>query len=263
MAVAGWRASPWRWRYPGHGLLSPKQHRLAVENTRPPRLFHRRPENRAAASRADVATAADSGACCCRMIGCGSIASLTFSLLAKRLKAAVLLFRPGGEIDEDADQHEHRIVEQAQQARRETQSPGRCAPRWRWPCAGPMFMARRARSTRPPSIGKAGTRLNSTRLTFTSASRSASVAVAKSIPLSSVQSDAEQQPSSSNAITTFTNGPAMATSKFLHRLLRHLLHVGDAANGRQDHVRRRDAKVPPHQDMPELMQRDAEQTPGR
>ena len=51
--------------------------------------------------------------------------------------------------------------------------------------------------------------------------------------------------------------PGDGDQQFLHRLVGHSVHIGNAADGRQNDVRSFDAEAPAHQDMSELVQGDA------
>src|SRR3712207_4339843 len=76
-----------------------------------------------------------------------------------------------------------------------------------------MRMARTARSTRPPSIGKAGMRLNTTRKMLAAASRARRPARGFSISVMAAPSKpVPTRRISTAAITTFTAGPAGATT---------------------------------------------------
>ena len=75
----------------------------------------------------------------------------------------------------------------------------------------PRRVASRARSTRPPSMGNAGIRLNSARNRLTSARRSTSETLLLSTAARLWTSRCARIPTiSTSAIATFTSGPAMA-----------------------------------------------------
>ena len=72
-------------------------------------------------------------------------------------------------------------------------------------------MASSERSTRPPSIGNAGSRLNSTRNTFTASKRSANEPVVVLMEPSAVHEPVSViHAAKMAAMTTFTAGPATA-----------------------------------------------------
>ena len=80
-------------------------------------------------------------------------------------------------------------------------------------CVRGSQIASTARSTRPPSIGKAGIRLKSTRKTFTEASLAMKLSAGLSRRCRASMSKREfMNKISTTAMTTFTAGPASATT---------------------------------------------------
>ena len=75
-----------------------------------------------------------------------------------------------------------------------------------------MRSASKARNTRPPSIGKAGIRLNTTRNRFAVASRASSPEYGSCGAMLSAGGRPPRKANRTPAITTFTAGPARATT---------------------------------------------------
>ena len=122
----------------------------------------------------------------------------------------------------------------------------------------PSRVASSARSTRPPSIGKAGIMLNTARNRFTAASRSTSETCALSTaerspalsraPASSDQADGDRD---------VDQRAGDRDQEFLARLLRDALEPRHAADRQQRHVGRRDAEGARREDVAELVRQHA------
>ena len=119
-------------------------------------------------------------------------------------------------------------------------------------------MARRARSTRPPSIGKAGIRLNTTRKMLAAASRAEhagarvlefrQAALSTPVPRMRIRTRRDDD----------VDGRAgEGHHQFLARLFGNALEAGDAADRPERHVGRADAVAAGGEDMAELVRQDA------
>ena len=129
------------------------------------------------------------------------------------LEAYHLRFRRRREIDEDRDEDEQRVAaDQSDESEHEGErlaDPRGDVRR----CVRGYQSASTARRTRPPSIGKAGMRLNSTRKMFTEASRTMKPSAGLSSRCSASKSKCVFiRRISAAAMTMFTAGPASATT---------------------------------------------------
>ena len=119
-------------------------------------------------------------------------------------------------------------------------------------------MARSERSTRPPSIGKAGMRLKSTSMTFTEASF-ASMPIPGCCTCSSMlevgrPAEKENEHSSDHKVN---QRACDGDDELLPRLIGHALKTRHATDGQQRNVRRGDAEGARSQRVAELVQQYA------
>ena len=117
--------------------------------------------------------------------------------------------------------------------------------------------ASRARNTRPPSIGKAGIRLNRTSQTLATSSRSTKGPEATCIwPSGAHEWVMLSQTNSAAEMATFT-ADRQRDPKLLGGLLRHPFQARDAADGQQSDVPCGDTVSPRRQGVTQLMQEHA------
>ena len=122
----------------------------------------------------------------------------------------------------------------------------------------PSFIASSARSTRPPSIGKAGMRLNIARNRLASArrARSDTLRVVEPLQVGGIErADDQQQRRRDDEID---RRPGDRDGEFLRRIVRQRLQAGDAADRQQRHLRRLNAVAARDEDVAELVQHDAD-----
>ena len=124
----------------------------------------------------------------------------------------------------------------------------------------PIHMARSARNTRPPSMGKAGIMLNRTRMMLAPATLAAMETAGISILREIFRVEARAEPEQQHRGDDHVHGGAGERhDELLARLLGHLLHAGDAAERPQRHVAGVHAIAPRGEHMAELMQKHAQE----
>ena len=168
--------------------------------------------------------------------------------------------RGSREIDEDRDEDQQRIAEQAEEAERRTRPIARSWRRFRSRAHNRAAIASSARNTRPPSIGKAGIKLNSARNMLTNASRSIMLTLgalerAKGDRRTDRAADEHQQERDDDVDRRARDG----NQKFFARLVRGCAPAAPRRRSAAKSRRVSHAETPRREDMAELVQRHAEE----
>src|ERR1051326_7463546 len=120
-----------------------------------------------------------------------------------------------------------------------------------------IVMARSARSTRPPSMGNAGIRLNTSIAMFANRRNSSRPLSARSIACSGVTPRPTSAAPSAVARMTFT--PGQPHDPLLHGLLGHALQARHAADREQHDLARLNAEPSRRERVPELVEQHAQE----
>ena len=122
----------------------------------------------------------------------------------------------------------------------------------------PSLLARSARSTRPPSIGKAGMRLKTSRITFITSRATDQRGVGQVVRGGRDGLPGQHQPSvEDRRENQGDEWSRKGDQQFFPGLVGDPLQPRHSSDRQEDHIRSPDPESPGHEDVPEFMKDDA------